>query len=198
MNNFRINLSLSSCKKGEDDPFLSLNSREKRIRGEWKVSTAEIRYINQADNPYYEQYNETKVFVYWSDDYYNYTGEGTYYWNYDIRKNGTYTITKSINVIHYKSQKSTEEGIWYFLDKNKDAGYKNKECIAFQPQKYTYNNIVQYEGENINPDVYQIIELRDKLVSMKRTYSYERNQTSNDYKMSLDEMITMIPQSQDF
>lgn len=30
-------LILASCKKGEDDPFLSLRSRDARIRGEWKL-----------------------------------------------------------------------------------------------------------------------------------------------------------------
>ncbi|MBW8048780.1 MAG: hypothetical protein FVQ77_00255 [Cytophagales bacterium] len=30
-----------SCKKGENDPFISLRSRDKRITGEWKLVSAE-------------------------------------------------------------------------------------------------------------------------------------------------------------
>lgn len=31
-------LIVSSCKKGEDDPFLSFKSRDARLRGEWKLT----------------------------------------------------------------------------------------------------------------------------------------------------------------
>jgi hypothetical protein len=32
----------SSCKKGENDPFMLLRSRKARVSGEWIVSSAEI------------------------------------------------------------------------------------------------------------------------------------------------------------
>lgn len=34
---------VASCKKGEDDPSLSLRSRKSRVAGEWKVSSAETK-----------------------------------------------------------------------------------------------------------------------------------------------------------
>ncbi len=42
--------ALNSCKKGEDDPFLSLRSRKARISGEWKIETMkdESSYISSS------------------------------------------------------------------------------------------------------------------------------------------------------
>jgi len=190
--------SFTACKKGDEDPFFSFYSREKRMTGEWKVSEGEIRYHNPPSNSYYENYKADKISINYSDEYYNYIGDGTYYWNFSIKKNGKYTITKFINVIYYKSDKSEEEGVWYFLNKNKNAGYKNKECIAFQPTKFNYNNVVEFESENRNPDVYEIIELKNKEIKLKRTYSYDHKQPPNGFVESLDESFTMIPQDQDF
>ena len=42
---------VSSCKRGEDDPFLSLRSRDNRVMGEWKLSSMESRQeINNSTN----------------------------------------------------------------------------------------------------------------------------------------------------
>jgi hypothetical protein len=42
---------VSSCKRGEDDPFLSLRSRDNRVMGEWTVSSVEAREeINESSN----------------------------------------------------------------------------------------------------------------------------------------------------
>ena len=71
------------------------------MTGEWKVSEGEIRYHNPPSNSYYENYKADKISINYSDEYYNYIGDGTYYWNFSINKNGKYTITKFINVIYY-------------------------------------------------------------------------------------------------
>jgi len=42
---------VSSCKRGEEDPFLSLRSRDNRIMGEWTVTSVEAREeINESSN----------------------------------------------------------------------------------------------------------------------------------------------------
>ena len=191
--------SFSSCKKGDEDPFLSFYSRQKRIVGEWKVSEGEIRYDNYTGgDAFYEKYDKNKISAYTSDSYYNYFSEGTFYWNFNINKDGTYTITKSINAIYYNSPKTVEEGLWYFLDKNKKDGYKNKERIAFQTKKFTSNNVVDYEAENKNPTVYEIVELKNKEIKFKRSASYDYNHPINGFKASKSEIFTMIPQDQSF
>ncbi len=191
-------LSFSACKKGEDDPFISIYSREKRIIGEWKVSEGEIRYKNPPYNAYYHNYNNGKIEINFSDDYYNYISKGTYYWYFSIKKDGKYSISKTITITNGTSRVSMEEGFWYFLNKNKNNEYKNKECIAFQPTKYTYQNVVNYESENRNPYVYLITELRNKKIVLKSNYSYIHNHPSDEYTEYQDEIITMIPEDQDF
>jgi hypothetical protein len=41
-------LTLEGCKKGENDPFLSLRSRDARITGEWKLAEYESTSINSS------------------------------------------------------------------------------------------------------------------------------------------------------
>lgn len=41
-------LVLPSCKKGEDDPFLSLRSRKSRVAGTWEVKEVVINGIKQT------------------------------------------------------------------------------------------------------------------------------------------------------
>lgn len=39
--------TVSSCKKGENDPFLSLRSRKARVTGEWKLTKGTV---TETDN----------------------------------------------------------------------------------------------------------------------------------------------------
>jgi len=42
---------VSSCKRGEEDPFLSLRSRDQRVMGEWTLASMESRQeINNSTN----------------------------------------------------------------------------------------------------------------------------------------------------
>ncbi len=182
---------ITSCRKGEDDPFLSIYSREKRIIGEWKVSEGEVRCKNPPNNAYYEKYNNNKIFLYTSDDYYNYIAEGLYYWYFSIKKDGKYSISKTINLHNYKTLTFIEEGTWYFLFN--DDGYKNKERVAFQPTKYIYNNVVSYDIKKGNPNIYSIKELRNKKIVIEKIHNNKNTHPIYGQTAYWDEMITMIP-----
>lgn len=42
---------VTSCKRGEEDPFLSLRTRDARLMGEWTLSSLEVRQeINESNN----------------------------------------------------------------------------------------------------------------------------------------------------
>lgn len=41
---------LDSCKKGEEDPALSLKSRKGRLKGEWKVDSYEVNEVDESSN----------------------------------------------------------------------------------------------------------------------------------------------------
>ena len=46
-----VGLSLPACKVGEDDPFLSLRSRDARLKANWKLADMENHYEIRVINP---------------------------------------------------------------------------------------------------------------------------------------------------
>ncbi|HRH63758.1 MAG TPA: hypothetical protein PLI68_10565, partial [Bacteroidia bacterium] len=42
---------LPACKKGEEDPFLSLRSRKSRVAGEWTVESREEKVTTSKISP---------------------------------------------------------------------------------------------------------------------------------------------------
>lgn len=155
----------SSCKKGENDPLVSLISRKARLCGEWKVTYEEEQRISYEDgyNPQFcahyltENYlfdesiktgTKTKTGTYNNFDGQNYVlaqysgiPEETipeYYTElFTFNKNGTFSYSKTwIN----SSQKIEYQGTWKFLHKNADR--KNKEYITTEldPNSYIYTN----------------------------------------------------------
>lgn len=45
-----VAFSFSSCRKGEDDPFLSFTSRDKRIEGTWLLDNITITKVTESTN----------------------------------------------------------------------------------------------------------------------------------------------------
>lgn len=72
-------LSLQSCKKGENDPFLSLKTRDARITGEW-----ELTYSNQT-------YTYTEAYM--GDTYVE--SEEFLFENGQAQEMGSYTLTQN-------------------------------------------------------------------------------------------------------
>jgi hypothetical protein len=144
---------VASCKKGEEDPTISLRSRKSRVAGEWKVASSEVTTTNSgtSGNQPYTSTNTEKF------DGTNYsasnswtqgsttsssTTTGTIATNtYTFEKDGTwkssqdYTTTetetdvwgdKTVTTTHYVY---TTSGVWNFLGKIQDDT-KNKEEMS--------------------------------------------------------------------
>lgn len=144
-------LATPSCKKGENDPFMSLSSRKARVAGDWEITNLTQSTLNtESDGDW--QSNETTYSggtitnVYTDYDGTNQTSttttstlnEGTYTFN----KDGTYsavwntTSSSSFTLLGYTTvttnvQTSTTTGNWSFLGKVKEGEetFKNKERI---------------------------------------------------------------------
>jgi hypothetical protein len=91
-------LSIVGCKKGEDDPFLSLRSRDKRIVHDWKLVEEEYKEVDT--NPIFNSYLHYKV----SDGKYTrYQEDGdvdyTYAYSFTlkIKKDGNYELLRIIS-----------------------------------------------------------------------------------------------------
>lgn len=128
--------TLSECKKGEDDPFISLRSRKNRVVGEWTLTSGTEKTSSVSGNP------STTVntdYTYTQDSYIrtnttmNQSGStsvsssGYFYYKITFRSNGEYTLVKERG-----SSFTQESGLWNFT---KGIGeYKRKEQIALVPQ----------------------------------------------------------------
>lgn len=140
--------SISSCKKGENDPALSLKSRKARLAGEWTVTkeegTSTSTNVNSGGGATVTTVtNGTSTY-----DGTNYTSTSTstttssmggtpttnsstntdvYTSSYTFEKDGTF---KMETVHSGSSTTDMYEGTWAFLGKSKTVDLKNKEAIV--------------------------------------------------------------------
>lgn len=164
-----IAVSFSGCKKGENDPLLSLRSRKSRLEGNWVIVKEEVSETNisgsttEAIQSVYD--GEMKVTT-------TTTTVGAlattvidtvkYTFNFDIKKDGNY---KMIAANENKIDIVTTEGTWLFLGKSKLNDLKNKEAILLTTSKQVVSsnpvaNSVNYE--NLNGLTIVIDELKNK------------------------------------
>ena len=135
---FIIIFSLPSCKKGENDPFLSLRSRKARITGEWVLKSGNVTYTENDTNDV-TTYDGTNAV---SSIY----GSFPLTQKWKINKNGTYE-----RIVHNNGNVFTTKGIWTFGDKIKDADIKNKETVTFIIEYY---NVIYYGGTGNYTETY--------------------------------------------
>lgn len=110
---------LNSCKKGSDDPFLSLSSRDARITSIWKLTGYEkttTRTNNTSTTVTEFTYDGTTMTKTKTDasgtvttDTYSYSQE------FDIQKNGTYVSTEVDN-----GESTVNNSNWWWLSSNKN------------------------------------------------------------------------------
>jgi len=144
-------LATPSCKKGENDPGLSLSSRKARISGEWNVSSYESMWhtVDGSDSWHNtETFDGSKITGTWEQTVSGTTTSGndpdiTTVSLYDmiINKDGTYSMNRAwvttstgtdwggFDYTATQTASYVESGSWSFVGKAKDA-YKNKERVA--------------------------------------------------------------------
>ncbi len=136
-------LLILGCKKGEEDPTLSLRTRKERFAGDWNLtrgfvsSTSKNSVVNTS---YTESAYTTTTSL-----------------NPDLVINGSYTRTLSINKegtfieeTYKDDQYTKDQGYWTFLSGNDIEKLKNKEAVLFKiaSQFNSVGNILnQFEGE---------------------------------------------------
>jgi hypothetical protein len=180
--------SLTSCKKGDGDPFFSLLSRKQRLDGNWKISflslkyeagkrTLEITFDGKNKAEYYTVRDSVfhvllpdphdSVADYYRDDFY--TGQIIF----DFDKAGTYYYKEDLtNDENGLAETSEIDGLWYFTGGNKHTKYKNKELLALQVTRYVFNpaysesHTTTFQGEN-TLDIYEIYALKSNEVYLK-------------------------------
>ncbi len=164
------------CKKGENDPFMSLLSRTARISGEWELTEAEWTKNGDGDIYSYD-FSGSTLTITGSDR----SDRVTYSESATINKDGTFESEESwVLPDGGGSQLYQREGLWYFLEGSKELDVKDKERIEFLVTKetltyhdydgstYTYFN--EFEGRS-NSSV--MILLLDRLTNKEMVSLYD-------------------------
>ena len=181
---------LSGCKKGEDDPFISLMSRKSRVAGEWKISksiststygspavTCTTTYDGNTESKTCGSGNpSTSVIL----NEVTFEKDGTFKWHLEKTPTGGAKVT------------SDYEGTWNFTCGVGDV--KSKEQIAFTFTKWTTIDASGSSTATINSNlynVYDITQLKNKEMALhaKSDNSYSANGSSGN--SSSEETITL-------
>jgi hypothetical protein len=159
---------VAGCKKGENDPFLSLKSRKARISGEWKLTSGTLTSSSTNNGI---SNSSTTVFTETTS-----TSDGTtdlYTETMTIDKDGTYEVAIVIDGFAY-----TVRGIWFFAGKIKDLDLKKKEAIVLSGQQYTESGYSATYNGLYGGEVLIIDQLKSKEIIFKGSFSYTNG---NDY-----------------
>jgi hypothetical protein len=186
---------VTSCKKGENDPFLSLRTRKARVVGEWKVVSSTSEYIDvngDKTTTTYDGTTETEV------DYdassglsSSSTSTKTEEWTFNKDNSFTYKVTTPSGTEQY-------DGSWSFMGKSKEGEVKKKENIGLRILKYTSTPTVgvtqtsTYSGDQDFFAVYEIDQLKNKEMIIKtesidtETYSGTVDKSSQNSTATLE------------
>lgn len=175
-----IVFAFPSCKKGENDPFLSLRSRKARLTGEWELKAGTLTFTDISGS-WTTTYNGTTAT----------SPSGTYLYTekWSIKKDGSFELTNN-----FDGDISTTKGYWSFGDKVKGMDLKNKESVIFRVTSETYvnngnTNTGTYTGTSCPVFTYNIIELKNKVMAIKveGTDTWSTNFDSNSGTMTFNQ-----------
>lgn len=163
--------TFSACKKGENDPGISLRSRKARVVGEWKLQKGTIKSTNggNAETITFDDGKGTIADNLGTDNF-------TYSWEFTFDSDGTYTASYTETYTGDSPSIEKTEGRWAFLGKNKDNDLKNKEAILLTrtSRSYSYNGNTSTSTESNATDgeIWMIDQLDNDLMVIKSSNKY--------------------------
>jgi len=163
----------NSCKKGADDPFISLRSRDGRITAKWKLS--------KIDGTILSNFGSTQITTTCSYDGTIYsqtstpgtttTATGTY--EMTIDKNGNVSFSETYTASGGTADIESGEGHWLWIDSDKNKSYISLDggSNLFQSNLYYVDRLAGSElilketSKDVNNNI---------LNSTNITYSFEK------------------------
>ena len=150
-------VSFVGCKKGENDPFLSLSSRKARLAGEWKVvsgsgtETNTVGSLSSTTTMTYDGTTETET-----------TGSSTttdkYTMEYTFEKDGSFTIVYTDNN-GSSAVVTTSTGTWNWTGGVGEA--KNKSAVIMYIESQTSgSSSITYTGSDRPTMIMEIDQLK--------------------------------------
>lgn len=165
-------MTIVSCKKGENDPALSLKSRTSRLVGTWNlVSGTETSVDYDAGN----QETWTEAIVYDGSAYTSTTSfqdlSGTitdapqtvsYALEYTFEKDGSFSLTQNEG-----GNSDIDKGFWYWGGKSKTQELKKKETVVVTITETNDGQVDTYGGSAVSADFsFQLDRLTGKELSI--------------------------------
>ena len=101
-------IAIPSCKKGEDDPFISFRSRDARITAKWKLVNYEYQYTSSSGFGNTSSVLNGSILTETSGGF---TNSYSYSKELEINSDGTYNVTTIEDGDVY-----TSTSIWFWLN----------------------------------------------------------------------------------
>lgn len=140
-------MAFSSCKKGENDPFLSLKSRDGRLAGDWTVTEMTQTTTNADGTKDIMEISGSKITFTEVDGSESTANEGTGSIVMTFEKDGTFERVMNVTIegdAYNQSQLTTDKGIWFWADGNKELDTKNKEVLIMQTTSTKNKTVLSY------------------------------------------------------
>jgi len=172
-------LITTSCRKGEDDPFLSFRSRKSRLTGEWVLKSGTVVKKSTSFEDV-DTYNGSSVYS--STDTIPYTEV----WKFNKDGSFEYKQSNTGNTVN-----NLWEGTWSFGNKDEAIDLKNKESVILRVTRVKYEGSLglydtYYSGTNCLVYSRIIKQLRNKTM----TFEIDGSSTSSNPSISYTGTMT--------
>jgi hypothetical protein len=168
-------LMLSACKKGENDPLISLRTRKARVAGEWKMKEGTLLSEKRDRNYHLYIFRTTYSKNTWertNDYFFQGTSQGqskysgTCKYEMSVKKDGSFKYSQTEDNVLKISY-----GTWSFS--GSVGKHKNKDQLLVTLDSVTnnYAKTIFYKGSDLAL-TYTIKELRNKKMVLLSEYSF--------------------------
>ncbi len=132
----------SGCKRGEDDPFLSLHSRDARLTQKWILTSMSGTIVNTFTDPdsiinVEYTYDGTNIYITTNDS----TVSFAYIFNMEIKNNGEVFSEEFFNIIETDNpaQISSKTSFWYWGNETRNKTVVNLDLTGILADYPTYD-----------------------------------------------------------
>jgi hypothetical protein len=132
----------SGCKRGEDDPFFSLHSRDARLTQKWTLTSMNGTIVNTFTDPdsiinVEYTYDGTNIYITENDS----TVSFSYIFDMEIKNNGEVFSEEFFNIIETDnpSQQSSKTSFWFWGNDNKNKTIVNLDLTGLLAPYQTYH-----------------------------------------------------------
>lgn len=182
-------LLFSTCKKGEDDPFLPLSTRKARVVGDWHISSgsANITYTPKKGSPYSNRYVLKPGDLTMTETYSGGTPTiyvGTYALNVSLKKDGTMVLTENLG-----NSLVEATGTWDF---GSGVGKeKNKSTLVLRINDLSTGTVYSSLFSGLSTIcIYHIRELRNKKMVLETENNLDTD--ANGYGTKFSSNFTIV------